>query len=100
MLEGKHKGVFDKHPPVKISIKAEQVTRVDVGWDKVYSRWDDRLHGFTFKPIKVTYLDDENQEQALYLVIGFGRLLRHAKEKTWGPKLQKWAIDRQQQPEL
>ena len=70
-------------------INKDVVTDINLGFDDVYRRRDDRSIGLTFQPLRVRY-EKGQKEVTLYLIIGFSRLSRTSNNKEWYDKLQEW----------
>jgi len=65
------------------------VTGVELGFDHVFRRREDRSLGLAFKPLRVHFLENGSR-RTMYLIISFGALRRTSRNPEWFEFLKGW----------
>lgn len=84
------KGGQDGRHRIDTVILPDQIVEVFRGFDKVFSRWEDRSAGIAFKPLRVKFRDETGEMQTWYCMLNFHSLSRSDDGKTWYETLQQW----------
>ena len=87
-LSGNHKNKGSS--PINLKIERDRIISIEHGWDGTFRWWYDRFPVF-WAPLKITFLDENNVPQVVYIVTAWSRWLRTCANKQWFHGLTKWS---------
>lgn len=70
-------------------IMKDTVTDVQIGFDRVFKRREDRSLGLAFKPLRISFRENENIRM-MYLIISFKPIRRSSNNQEWYDILIRW----------
>lgn len=72
-----------------IDISKNDVTDVNLGFDEIFKRSEDRGMGIGFVPLRIGFKRN-GKEDAIYLITEFNRTKRTSENDLWFERIRKW----------
>ncbi len=75
--------------PMLLTFNYKQLADVFLGFDNVFTTFEDRSLGLTYQPLRMR-IENGNHEFVVYIIFNYNRFMRTADNRNWFEVLSKW----------